>query len=137
MSNFVFSVDGVCFAVDKSNPPQLQVSALGQVNTSGWKAPMLLPHVYVVPPADGVLDLDFMATPPSGMALQVISPITGDVAVTLVDWIKGVRVRSSTNQSVAMLGDEKCIATLGAASDNSTRSIDFPKSRDARGQSAQ
>ncbi len=104
----IYSVESVCFHIDKSNPPQLVVHAAGKVNSSGWSLGRLVPWIYVVRPADGILDFEFIAKAPSGFVLWVISPIEGLGRVTLEDWIKGVRVHTATNKLEAMLSDEAC-----------------------------
>ena len=52
---------------------QVEVIAKGLVPTSGWSRPALI--VVDDMPDDAVLDLAFVATPPSQWANQVISPI--------------------------------------------------------------
>jgi hypothetical protein len=87
-------VDSVRCAINKSNPPQLVVTAYGNVPTGGWTGPTLEPRVYVAPPADGIWDYDFKATPPAGPATQVITPI--EATHTWPDYspatLKGVRI---------------------------------------------
>ena len=112
MSFPISRVDSVHIAINKSNPPQLQVSAIGEVSSGGWKAPAIVPRIYFMPPQDGIQDLDFLATPPGGIAIDVMMPLSGDVAITLVDWMKGVRVHAKTNSVVAMLTDETKIRKL-------------------------
>ena len=88
----------VQLALMKSKPPQLAITAFGQVNSGGWKNGALQPRIYIQPPQDGIQDLDFVAEPPSGPATQVISPITAHyVMISIPSWLKGVRVHSSTN----------------------------------------
>jgi hypothetical protein len=115
MSIPIYRVDSVYIAINKSNPPQLQISASGEVSSGGWKAPALVPRIYVTPPADGIQDLDFVATPPSGIAVQVILPVAGDVTITLVPWILGVRVHAKTNSVIALFSDEASHRELALA----------------------
>jgi hypothetical protein len=112
MSKKIFSVDAVHLAIDKGNPAQLHVAAMGQVSSSGWKGPVLVPRLYFVAPADGIQDLDFRATPPSGIALTVILPISADIVLDLVDWLKGVRVHSAHNAIEATIADGATLASL-------------------------
>lgn len=104
----VYSVESACFHINKSNPPQLVVNASGQVNSSGWSNGRLIPWVYVDQPADGIQDFDFVATAPSGVVLWVISPIGGDGTIEMRDWMKGVRIHSSSNKVEVMLDDSSC-----------------------------
>lgn len=103
-------------AINKSNPPQLFVAAMGQVSSSDWKAGVLAPRLYMIPPEDGIQDLDFYATPPTGAALTVMLPISADVTLEMVEWPKGVRVYSARNSLEATIRNEKCFATLGPVS---------------------
>lgn len=105
----IYSVQTGCFHINKSNPPQLVVNAAGQVNSSGWSNGKLLPWVYVVPPADGIQDFDFVATAPSGIVLWVISPIGGEGTIELENWMKGVRIHTSSNSIEVMLDDKSCV----------------------------
>lgn len=114
MSKKIISVDAVHIAIDKSNPPQLHVAAMGKVSSSGWKGGVLAPRLYILPPEDGIQDLDFLATPPTGITLTVILPISADVSMEMVDWLKGVRVHAARNSMEAIFRDEGCFGTLGA-----------------------
>ena len=107
MSKHVIKVANVDLSLLKSNPPTLVISSGGFVSTSGWTNGRLEPRFYIDFPADGIQDFDFVADPPLGMALQVISPIVA----TPVEWsdppaaLKGVRVHSQTNSVESMLID--------------------------------
>ena len=85
------------------NPPAISISAWGWVPTSGWSHPDLTPWIYIVPPADGILDLDFVATPPTGLVLQVITKISVTKVMLVPAWVIGVRVHSSTNAREALI----------------------------------
>ena len=94
----ILRVDTVTVDLEKTNPPQLTVQAEGQVSSLGWTAPKLSIYVYVVPPADGIQEFDFMATPPSG----VVAPSTEKVKASytirdMPSWVLGVRVHASSN----------------------------------------
>lgn len=107
-SHPVFTVDYVEIALLKSNPPKLLINVLGTVRTSGWANPRLLPRIYVQPPPDGIWEFDFVADPPTGIALQVITPIfasylfEGDFS----EW-KGVRVVAETNSKEKKFGEPR------------------------------
>ena len=60
----------------QKSPPQLTVVANGEVPTGGWTGGTLTRRVYVAAPVDSIWEYDFVATPPSGMATQMITPIT-------------------------------------------------------------
>ncbi|MCR9140364.1 MAG: hypothetical protein NXI27_30655 [Alphaproteobacteria bacterium] len=109
----VYSVQDVHFHISKSNPPQLIVHAIGMTSTSGWTGGNLLPRQYVTPPSDGIQDFDFVGTPPTGIALQVLTPVGGDGEVILEDWMKGVRVHAkSNNMSVSLSTSERSVNAI-------------------------
>lgn len=96
----VYSVDHVdveALITIPENPRAISVSAAGWVPTSGWSRPDLAPWMYIVPPQDGILDLDFVASPPTGMVLQVLAKISVVRSLQVPHWVKGVRVHASTN----------------------------------------
>ena len=85
----------------------IAVSALGWVNTSGWSDPSLIHGSYETPPADGIVDFDFYATAPTGQTHATKSRIAAITALYVPDWVKGVRIRSSTNAVERMLPTTK------------------------------
>jgi hypothetical protein len=85
------------------NPPVISVSAKGWVPTSGWTHPELAPWMYIKPPTDYILDLDFVATAPTGPVLQVFSKIGVVKTFPVPSWVVGVRVHSSTNSIEAKI----------------------------------
>lgn len=84
-------------------PPAILVKVCGTVPTTGWTDPQLSPWIYIVPPKDGILDLDFNARPPTGIVLQVFTTICLSTTLFIPDWVRGVRVHSSTNAIEAKL----------------------------------
>jgi|GEM_PF-4829033 len=100
----VYAVDMVDVDVAESHPPQYAIRACGRVTTSGWGPAWLRPIPTKKPPKDGVYEFEFVAIPPSGIALQVISPIATPTQL----WrpadggeVKGIRVIASTNEKTA------------------------------------
>lgn len=116
MSQAIASVNSVCFNIEKSNPPQLTVHAIGKVSSSGWTNSVLIPRIYFAQPADGIQDFDFLADAPVGNALWVICPIAGDATVVLEKWVKGVRINSATGNISVNLNDISCSVPYGALS---------------------
>ncbi|HYR23046.1 MAG TPA: hypothetical protein VEP30_09020 [Chthoniobacterales bacterium] len=103
-SDKVMEVDRVAVSYIKTNPPQLKIEAEGKTNTGGWTNPRLVERVYIVPPADGMWEYDFVATPPSGISTQVITPISAHtVRRDIPPGMKGVRVHASKNSKDAKL----------------------------------
>ena len=110
MQSRIYSVDKVQvegLIVIRENPPAIAVSAEGWVPTTGWSHPDLTPWIYIVPPKDGILDLDFIATPPTGVVLQVVTKIGVAKAFSVPPWVRGVRVHSSTNKVEALIDGAK------------------------------
>ncbi|MER9215868.1 hypothetical protein NKI54_28065 [Mesorhizobium sp. M0663] len=108
MQSRVYSVDEVHVeSLFVPNPPAIAVSAKGTVPTTGWTQPDLAPWSYIAPPKDGILDLDFVATQPTGLVLEVICPISVTKAFQIPAWVLGVRVHSSTNKVEAMIAGAK------------------------------
>jgi hypothetical protein len=98
----ILCVNTVDLKLLKSFPPQLVITAYGKVSSGGWKDGTLAPRFHVVPPADGIIDYDFIAEPPTGIAIQVILPIVAHTTFTdPPSWLKGVRVHSASNAVVA------------------------------------
>ena len=94
----VREVTKVSISILEKEPPMLVVKASGNVPTGGWSHPGLSRVVYITPPADGIQDYEFMATPPSGMATDIISRVeAADSWDNPPQWVKGVRVKSATN----------------------------------------
>ncbi len=83
----------------KSEPPTLVILAIGQVPTVGWSYGALVPYVYDAPPPDGYWEFDFVATPPSGPAGDIITPVAAGYnwAHYPTDTVNGVTVYASQN----------------------------------------
>ncbi len=111
----VMSVSEVRYAILRKSPPDIVVSAVGTVPTSGWNNPHLTPWIYVSPPEDGIQDFDFIAERPEGVVLQYVAPILGQGELYDVDvanyWgedkpLLGFRVHAASNFEEILLGDE-------------------------------
>lgn len=80
---------------EESKPPTLVVTASAEVPTGGYKA-TLARVVNEAPPSDGVQDYVLFATPPDGIAIQVISKVKATsrwkAYTEEAPWLKGVRV---------------------------------------------
>jgi len=98
----VMQIDSVHCSVEegnpeKSKPAKLEITAAGKVNSTGWSEGQLSPYIYITPPADGIWDLTFMARKPKGVVIWVTTPIAAREKIDMPNWVKGVRVHSSTN----------------------------------------
>lgn len=102
----IYSVDSMTFKRDVSKSVQLTILASGTVTTSGWSNAELQPFSYIQPPQDGIYDYSFVATPPDGIVLQVLTPISVSYDIQRIpDDMKGVRIHTKTNQMSALLSD--------------------------------
>lgn len=77
----------------------LTINASGFVSSGGWGAPELVAFNYLLPPQDGIYDFTFMASPPTGIVIQVVSPIEVRHTVPLAD-IKGVRIHAQQGEPI-------------------------------------
>lgn len=99
----VGSVDADVVLGVTGHPRLVRVHAEGRVATSGWTQPSLDHWVYIRPPQDGILDLDFTALQPTGYVIQVVSDIKVTITFPIPSWVKGVRVHSSSGSVEALL----------------------------------
>ena len=99
----IYRVDSVEAHLNKTNPPELVISVGGTVTTLGWSKGQLSPRVYVTPPTDGIYEFDFEAQPPSGMAGQVLSPISANYSAEAPVGIKGVKVYANQNEITTLI----------------------------------
>jgi len=101
-SILVREVTSADLTLEKMRPPNALIKAKGKVTTGGHTNPRLLQVLYVMPPADGIQDLEFYVDPPrpTGVVTQVITEVeTPLLRIEHVpDWMKGVRVRAATNK---------------------------------------
>jgi hypothetical protein len=75
----------------------IEISALGEVNTTGWTHPRLSPVFYDLQPKDGIWDFDFIADPPIGIVAPVIMPVGALYVGHAPAWCKGVRIHAVHN----------------------------------------
>jgi hypothetical protein len=100
----IVEVDRVSVSYIKRNPPQLQIGADGKTGSSGWSEPELVQRVYIVPPADGIYDYDFVAKPPPEASTQILTQISATaIRRDIPNGMKGVRVHAKTNKKEAKL----------------------------------
>jgi hypothetical protein len=89
----------VTYAIQESEPPNLVVTAVGQVNSGEYKDVKLTRVKYTKPPKDGIQEYVLSAVPPSGAAIQVISKVTATDTWKAykkeAPWIKGIRVKGA------------------------------------------
>lgn len=98
----VYSIESVkvaWLAVVGGNPAAISLDVDGLVNTGGWSKPELAPWIYILPPEDGILDLDFvaLAPEPGTIVTQAFAKLNVKTTMSVPDWVLGVRVHASTN----------------------------------------
>ncbi|MDH4276248.1 MAG: hypothetical protein OEW08_14540 [Gammaproteobacteria bacterium] len=103
-ARLISEVTEVSLAMLKTNPPQLSITAKGNVSSAAWTKPQLKPFVYIAPPQDGIYDFNFEAVPPQGPAAAVMSPVETTYTLNpMPDTLKGVRIHATQNKKEAML----------------------------------
>lgn len=112
MSEQVLTVDDVTVNVLFSLPARLQITARGTVGTPNWTNPQLAQREYVAPPADGIYEFDFIATPPAGNVNQIVMPISAVGGMTMPDDLKGIRVIAARNSKEALLEQSAAAKTV-------------------------
>lgn len=85
------------FVMLRTYPPQLLIHAWGEVPTTGWSNARLVARASNTPSADNVLDLDFVAEAPSGVAIRVNTPIPVDTTMVLPGGVSEFRVHGQEN----------------------------------------
>jgi hypothetical protein len=89
------------------------IGALGEVGTSGWTRFRLVPRAYgVVPPANGIWDIDLVGDEPSGTVLQVVVPVSVFDVFFRPSWVRGVEVHVLANSAGANVS-AKTAASVG------------------------
>lgn len=85
-------------------PSDLVLTVEGSVPTGGWSGAQISRWFYLLPPADGIMDMDFLAVPPTGNVIQVVLPIHAHLVVPRAGsadfWaedqpLRGVRIHST------------------------------------------
>jgi len=92
-------------AIDASSgKPQVVIEASGNFSSGGWSNGFLQPVAYIKPPSDGVYEFTFLATPPSGPAIDVLVPTQARFTwVGVPSDALGVRVIAASNSIQAMI----------------------------------
>jgi hypothetical protein len=99
------------FAIQEIAPPNLVVTATGQVPTGGWSGAKLTRKKYDTPPADGIQDYTLTAVAPTGIVTQVLTKVeardTWSRYTVEAPWLKGVRVHGAGKGVVVKMLDGK------------------------------
>ena len=116
MTKKILTVKSVDVGFSFSNgetPALLVVVAKGLVNTSGWTGGELAAWLYIEEPADGILDMDFIAKEPAAgsIVVQRLTELESEaLLISLPAWVKGVRVHASSNHIVRVFEEVKDIS---------------------------
>ena len=86
----------VDLAVEQSDPPNLVVTATGQVPTAGYGNVRLVRANYAAPPEDGIQDYFLLAAAPPTRAAEALSEVQASDKwanyAKAAPWLKGIRV---------------------------------------------
>jgi hypothetical protein len=86
-------------ALEKINPPNLVITAIGEVPTAGYSDVRLHLIRPKQPPADGILNLRLTAVPPNGGVAQVASRVQATQTITNFEnafpWLRGLRIHGA------------------------------------------
>jgi hypothetical protein len=101
----ILEVKTVKFNPVANDPSMLFLKASGVVTTGGWKAPQLIPFVYLNPAKDGIYEFDFIAEAPA--PTDEVTKITTKIECNfkmenMPKDLKGVKVYSSSNSKVVL-----------------------------------
>ena len=114
----VYRVDSVELTLINTKPPQINISAYGSANTTGWADAQLIPFAYVQAPPNGVYDFTLVAYPPVGSAGQMITPLPEPASLTefVPPGFRGVTIHAESNTKQAFVGPESAEAIIGPES---------------------
>ena len=97
----IYRVESVSLSFDRMLPTRMVVKAKGITSTPDWSGAKLIPYVYVSPPADGIQECDFVASPPTDPVPAVLTPVDAAAHIEAVpEWVVGVRVYAAANRVV-------------------------------------
>jgi hypothetical protein len=129
----ILEITSVKLAVLESFPPKLRIYALGKVPTPGWSNPRLKPHIHIQAPPDGIYGFDFVADPPQGSAVEIISPVeVTDIWENVPEGVRGVRIHAAKNSKTELVvgagqPDRQPNRFTLTDSSKGTRIVFFPK----------
>jgi len=115
----VYRVDEVYVEHLKTSQINLHIHVIGVVDTSDWRDPELVLHT--VKPGDIRRVFDFMAQPPSGPSLQVITPIDYSINIPKRPDFHEIEISSFANNiEVAfedLIDDITMVSVIGILTD--------------------
>ena len=119
MKHVISSVQSAKVTFLKGDPLVMVVTALGTVNSSGWTGGILVPHVYVTQPEDGIQDFTFMADAPDGIrTFGFVDGFGGIGEMPYVPWMRGIRVHAAEGSIEVKLQSDHAEVTSKPLSDD-------------------
>ncbi|MCI0495261.1 hypothetical protein L0Z72_09670 [candidate division KSB1 bacterium] len=103
----ILKIEKVQFNPVANDPSMLFFTATGVVPSGGWKAPQIIPHVYLDPPPKGIYEFDFIAEAPAQTdeVIKITTKIECNFKMANMPHdLKGVKVYSSSNSKVVSRG---------------------------------
>ncbi|MEP4193077.1 MAG: hypothetical protein ABJN51_18445, partial [Sneathiella sp.] len=127
----IYTVDSIRLEILKSSPPQLSIQAQGHATSGGWSNPQLVPLEKTLS-ADGILDIEFVATPPKPgtIVTQGLAPVCAELCWKGdVDRLVGVRIVARTNELTELLFSPTVAASIPQTDFTSTDVWPWPWSK--------
>jgi hypothetical protein len=103
----VLSVGSISLLLVRTEPAQLHITAHGSVSSTGWTNSelVLIDEKSELSP-DGVLDFTFVAQPPNGISLPVVTPVTAHFVWTKdATKVVAVRIVARTNEKTELVNN--------------------------------
>lgn len=101
----VRSVEKVSYSLLKRMPPILAVEVEGWVDGPAWTAPELRPLSSDEPTRGGLLELEFVAAPPSETRHAATQPVRAELYWREdVEAIEGVKIYAANNDKTTLFG---------------------------------
>ncbi len=81
----IYKSEEIKLDILKSNPPKLSITSKGKTRTTGWRDGQLMPRFNLSHPAlNGVYEFDFIAQIPTGITLQILTPISANYTLSKI-----------------------------------------------------
>lgn len=96
----IMAITQLTAQLNAGTPPRLHVQAAGDVRSAGWQQAQLRPlttHGHAQTQTQTLL-LEFVATPPDGMAAMVICPVSAALDLPLPAGVARIEVVAQTNR---------------------------------------
>lgn len=98
----IYSIDSIQFALTKSMPPSLLVTAFGRASSTGWSDIKLESLEKTLSP-DGILDLAFVGLPPQEVFVPYLAPVTAHFVWKNAEEVIGVKIHARSNDLTRLI----------------------------------